>query len=179
MGFSLIELMIGMLVFSILALSLTAMALHNLRSSQLNIMKNTAHATAQGFLEQLKSLPESNLLDALAAPTTVPLPTRSISADLVNAGVTQVESPLYLEDPLPTARGENYRRILIDLKEGANGTETEVFMDMWFDVNVTRLTTSRGYLITIEFLYQCPGMAFIPSQEDSVRVVRTSGSSNS
>lgn len=169
--------MIGFVVFTILALGLTSTALHNLRSAQMNIMKNTAYSAAQGFLEQLKSIPESAILEAIADPSGSPLPTRSISAD-GSGGVTHIDSPLYLTDPAATSDGENHRRILVDLRDDGNGGITEVFMDMWFDVNISKLTTSRGYLIEIEFTYSHPALSYLPRQIDSVRGIRTSGAEN-
>lgn len=177
-GFSLVEVMIGFMVFSILALSLTATALHTLRSAQLNIMRNTAFATAQGFLEQLKSIPESSIRAALADPEGTPLPTRSVSAAHAS-GINHIDSPLYLDDPHATAQGSNHRKILLDLREQDDGSFSEVTMDMWFKLEITPLSSSRGYLIEIEFSYESPGIDYVPPQRSSVRIIRSGGSSNS
>lgn len=171
------ELLIGFMVFTVLALGLTSAALFNYRHAHFNIMKNTAYATAQGFLEQMKSIPESSITAAMANPSGSPLPTRSVSA-IDTGGITHVDSPLYLSDPASTARGENYRRILIDQREESNGTFTDVYMNMWFDVDITRLSSANGYAITIEFQYENPAMRAISPQTETIRVIRTSGTSN-
>lgn len=176
-GFTIIELLIGFMVFTLLALGLTATALFNYRHAHFNIMKNTAYATAQGFLEQIKSIPESSLSAAIADPTGTPVPTRSVSASS-GGGITHVDSPLYLSDPSKTSRGENYRKILIDLREESNGTFTDVYMDMWFDLDITRLASANGYAISIEFQYENPALKAITPQTETVRIIRTSGTSN-
>lgn len=170
--------MIGFGIFSLLALSLTATALHTLRSAQLNIMRNTAYTTAQGFLEQLKSIPESSLRAAIADPEGTPIPTRSVSA-LNASGVVHVDSPLYLNDPAATEKGSNYRKILLDMQEGDGGSVNAVHMDMWFDLDITPLGSSRGYLIELNFSYESPGISYVPPQNNSVRIIRSGGASNS
>jgi hypothetical protein len=169
--------MIGFVVFTILALGLTATVLHSLRSSQLNIMKNTAFSVAQGFAEQVKSLPEGFLLAALADPSGTPLPTRSIAAT-ADGGTVHVDSPLFLDDPDPSPEGENYRRILIDLREDGSGRFSEVYMDMWFDIDVSRMKTSRGFLIEVGFHYRHPALSHLGIQSNTIRVVRTTGAEN-
>lgn len=169
--------MIGVLVFTLLGIGLTAMALYNYRSAQINIMKNTAYATAQGFIEQIKSIPETSIKEAIASPSSSPLPTRSVSA-LNTGGVTHVDSPLYLSDPAATAKGENHRRILIDQREDTNGQIRDIYMDMWFDVNISRLTSASGYKIEITFDYENPSMATYDPLPNTLRMIRTSGTSN-
>lgn len=171
------ELMIGFIVFSILALGITATAIHNLRSSQQNIMKNTAYSVSQGFAEQIKSIPESDLLASIAEPEVVPLPTRGIAATAHGSAV-DVDSPLYLKDPNATADGENHRQILIDLREEPSGDISEVYMEMWFDVDVTRLKTSRGFLIQVDFKYKHPALSHLGTLTNTVRMVRTAGAEN-
>lgn len=177
-GFSLIEVMTGMAVFAVLALGLMSTVMYSLRSSQLNVMKNTAYATAQGFLEQIKSLPEPVLIEAINDPTGTPLPTKSVSA-LQTGGILHVNDPIYLDDPSPHANGENHKEILIDIRKTGSGSSDAVVMDMWFDVDITQLTQARGYEIRIDFKYKGRGMDLIPAQTNSVRIIRTSGSSNS
>lgn len=176
-GVSLIEVMIGMAIFSLLALGIIATAMHSLRTSQLNVMKNTAFTVSQGFLEQIRSIDESHLKAAVEDPYDTPIPTKSVSATSAG-GVIHVDSPLYLEDPVATADGQNHRKILVDLTENSAGEMNEVFMDMWFDLDITPMTTANGYLIKIDFKYYRPGLNYLAAQTGSVRIVRGTGSEN-
>lgn len=153
-GFSLLETLIALALFGILALALTGLVQYSVGSSQRNIIRSTAFTVAQGYLEQIKSLEASKLRLSLADPSGTPLPTRSISA--LSSDVVK-DDPLYLEDPSPHADGQNHKQVLVDIKD-LNGTETPVYMDMWFDVDMDELDIGNGFLITINFSFRFTGL---------------------
>lgn len=168
-GFSLVEVMVGFAILGITATGLVFTALQGLRSAHQNVMRTTAFATAQSFLEQIKVIPEEDLRAALAAPTKTPLPTRSL-----RASSAEVMDPIYLSDPSANSDGENHKSIVVDLKDGSNGQQKEVIMDMWFDVDITRFGQASGYFISMDFTYEIRGIRYVPRHQNSLRLVRAS-----
>lgn len=168
-GFSLVEVMVGFVLFSMLATGLSMTAIHSLRLAQINVMKSTAYATAQSFMEQIKVVPADAIEASLADPLTVPLPTRSISMEGSSAG-TEIDDPLYLVYP-GVQDTTNHKRIVVDLREDAEGTRA-VHLDMWIDVELTHLTAGQGYLVEMDFRYEIPGVGG-PQRSGALRMVRT------
>lgn len=166
--------MVGFAVLGLTATGLVYTALQGLRSSHQNVMRTTAFASAQSFLEQIKVLPEEDLIAAIESPGSIALPTRSIQT---TSGDTS--DPIYLNDPSATSLGENHKAIVVDLKNGAGGTQTEVIMDMWFDVDITQFSEASGYYISMEFTYEIRGLRYVPRHTNSLRLVRASEWSNS
>lgn len=168
-GFSLVEVMIGFGLFTLLATGLSMTAIHSLRLAQVNVMKTTAHATAQGFLEQIKVLPADAIEESLGDPEWIPLPTRSISMEGNDAG-TETQDPLYLSFG-NSPRFRNHKRVVVDLREDNNGVHA-VYLDMWIDLEVTHLMGGQGYLIELDFRYVIPAVGD-REREASLRMVRT------
>ncbi len=151
---SLVELMVAMTIFAMLALSITAAVIQSQRISQNNIIVNTGYTAAQGYLEQIKSLPYSAIEAALDDPDEVPLPTKSIS--VLAGSDTEVEDPIFLDGPDRTLSGQsdgsNKRDIMIDLKENDDGSVREIVMDAWFDIDISPLENrSHSHAITVNF----------------------------
>ncbi len=158
-GFSLVEIMIAMVIFTMLALGITGTVIQSQRIAQNNILSNTAYTVVQGYLEQLKTISSGEIEAALLAPATVPLRTRSISA-LGSGNETQVDDFLYLN-------GFNAKEILIDLQEKPNVPPREIVMHLWVDLNIEPSPpgTGRYYRITIDFDYEVRGMRRPPTRE--------------
>lgn len=157
---TLVEIMIAMVVFGFLAVAITASVIQSQQIAQNNILRNTSYTIAQGYLEQIQSLPIADLQAAMDDPDGVPLSTLSVSA--VDTGDIEVEDPLYLDGPDETlpgrSSGSNYREILIDLQELNNGDTKELFMDAWFDVEIEFLGLSTSsYAIEIHFATELRG----------------------
>ncbi|MFP4351357.1 MAG: prepilin-type N-terminal cleavage/methylation domain-containing protein [Puniceicoccaceae bacterium] len=154
-GMSLVEVMIAMVIFMMLALGITQAVLQSTRIAQNNIVRNTAYTAAQGYLEQIKSLPFQAILDALDDPEETPLPTMSISA--LDAVQLEVSDSLFLDGPDEPLAGQedgsNFREILIDLREVEGGEDPrEITMDTWFDVDIEDVSHhSYSHAITIRF----------------------------
>jgi len=159
-GLSLVELMIAMTVFAMLALSITAAVIQSQQLSQNNIVLNTAYTVAQGYLEQIKTLASVEIDNALADEDGVSLPTKSISA--VSGSNIEVDDPIFLDGPDRSLSGKsdgsNHREVLIDLRENDDGSQREVTMDMWVDVDITPVENqSYSHAITVDFEVQLRG----------------------
>ena len=172
-GFTLAEIMVGMLVFTLVAVGLTAAVLQTRRFSQLALMRNMAYTIAQGYMEQMEAIPVSNLtLSATAGPTyPIPIPTMGVSyLDTTNI---QISDPLYVSPisnltPAPNVTlvpragkpGDvwNVKQIMINLTGNTSylnlnlgnstGNSTAaglapVTMTMWIDVNITQGVTGN------------------------------------
>jgi len=154
-GMSLVEVMIAMVIFAMVALGITKAVLQSTQIAQNNIVRNTAYTAAQGYLEQIKSLPLVTIREALADPEETPLPTMSVSA--LESGQIEIDDALFLDGPDDSLSGQddgsNFRRILIDLRE-VEGEEDprEVTMDTWFDIDIEDVENrSYSHSITIRF----------------------------
>lgn len=154
-GVTLIEVVIAMAVFMILALGLTTTVLQSQEMAQNNIIRNTAYTVAQGYLEQIKSIPVQTLNAALNDPSNVSIPTKSVSA--LDSGDIELEDPLFLDGPDASLSGQNdgsnRKEIMIDLREDADGNNTgEVVMECWFDLDIEPLNIgTRTFAVTIRF----------------------------
>lgn len=154
-GMSLVEVMIAMVIFAMVALGITKAVLQSTQIAQNNIVRNTAYTAAQGYLEQIKSLPLVTIREALADPEETPLPTMSVSA--LDSGQIEIDDSLFLDGPDDSLSGQddgsNFRRILIDLREvEGEGDPREVTMDTWFDIDIEDVENrSYSHSITIRF----------------------------
>ncbi|MGE9290791.1 MAG: type IV pilus modification PilV family protein [Puniceicoccales bacterium] len=152
---SLLETMIAMVIFMMLAIGLTSAVLQSQQISQNNVIRNTAYTIAQGYLEQIKSLSQNEITLAIADPKDTPLPTKSISA--LSTSTIEIDDSIYLDGPDRKLSGQNdgsnFREILIDLQVDDDGEETkEVVMESWFDIDVEAMENrSHSYAITVRF----------------------------
>ncbi len=153
-GMSLVEVMVAMTIFTMLAVGITASVIQSQVIAQNNIVRNTAYTVAQGYLEQIKSLSLAEVEAALADTDETPLPTMSVSA--LKEDDVEVEDPLFLDGPDRSLKGRsdgsNFREILIDLQEKPDGTARSVVLDTWFDVDITPVEErSYSHAITVHF----------------------------
>lgn len=172
-GFSLVEVMIGILIIAIMGLAVVGNAVLNMKMAHATVLKNTAYSTAQSFLEQIRAMDIPVIQDAIDNPRTSPLPTLSVSALAVEEGKDYfIEDPLYVDDPHAVAANrQNYKKILIDLKETKSGSKAKpIEMEMWIDLNITRLTQGSGYLIEIIFQYSAMGTSNAFLSKDPIRI---------
>jgi len=73
-GLTLIEIMVSMGVFTIVSMGILAVVLQIRRMAENNVYENTALTMAQGYLEQVRSLPYGQLLAAANFVGTPPTP---------------------------------------------------------------------------------------------------------
>ena len=162
-GMSLVEVMIAMVVFLMLAMGITKAVFQSTQIAQNNIVRNTAYTIAQGYLEQIKSLPLKTILAAVADPKETALPTMSISA--LNTGQIEISDAIFLDGPDDSLTGQddgsNFREILIDLREAEGGGDPrEVTMDAWFDVDIEDVANrsySHAIIVRFEVRLRGPG----------------------
>jgi len=159
---SLIEVMIAMVVFMMLAIGITSAVFQSQQIAQNNIIRNTAYTVAQGYLEQIKSVSISELADALDDPDGTPLPTMSVSA--LNINSIEILDPIFLDGPEPALSGQtdgsNFREILIDLKEDPKtGDIREIVMNAWYDIDVAAIENrSNSFSIIVRFEAELRGL---------------------
>ena len=111
-GMTLVEVMIAMVILSIFSITILSAVLLGRRLSEANIYENTALTVAQGYMEQIKSMEYDVVLQSLASPLTVALPTKSISA-LAVGSVIEIDDPLFLDQ-------QNAKEVMIDLRDAGN-----------------------------------------------------------
>lgn len=171
-AFTLVEVMLGMTILVMLSLGLTAAVLFSVKSATYNVMKNTAYTTAQGYLEQIKSLPAPALAAAVSNPSSIPLPTKSISSLQVSGPVVETTDPLYLIDTSAGGGHPNHKQILVDMRK-ENGVDKKIVMDMWFQVGVTPINAGRGYFIEMTFWFDYPAIRFLKPKPGVLGIVRS------
>lgn len=189
LGMTLLEVVIAMFIFALLALSITAMVLQSRTIAQNNVMRNTAYSVAQGYLEQIKSAPIQDIKDAITAHSAgnwaqTDLPTKSVSA--LESGSIEEQDPLFLGGPIAgeldeypgvpvdvNAAGWNYKQVMIDLQEDEDGNMQQLVMDMWLDVTINSLgLQTNAYEVIIDFQYETRNRGG-QTHGGSVRNIRT------
>lgn len=169
-GFSLLESVIAMTVFTILALGITGLVIQSRKVAENNILRNTAYTVAQGYLEQIRSISIGVIEAAMADPENTPIPTKSVSATATSS--IEQDDDLYINgSAAPIAgrnKGSNFKQILVDLTPIYNPPNStnpanivgyrEIYMDAWFDLTIEQSgDQSNIYMVTIAFEYQPRG----------------------
>jgi prepilin-type N-terminal cleavage/methylation domain-containing protein len=125
-GFSLIEIMLALTLFSMLAMAIIAGVLQVRRMAENAVYQNAAITAATGYLEQMKGMEYQTLVDSIEDVSLAGLiPTR------IDQGVAD-----YLYN-----NQRDYRKILIDTDEAGNVEST---MDMYFTPRLTNLFATNG-----------------------------------
>jgi len=168
-GFTLVEVVVGMVVFAILATSSSVAFVQTQKLAHANIMHNTARTVLQGYVEQIKGVQYYKLLEAMADPSTVPLPTKSISS-LATGSDIQISDTLFLNS-------ENHKEVLIDLIDRGGGTYEEHTMDLYVTPSVNNIASTAGIdglEFTLNFRYDSLFKGINASHAGSVRFIKTS-----
>jgi prepilin-type N-terminal cleavage/methylation domain-containing protein len=148
-GFSLVESIVSLGVFSVLAVSIIAVVLQLRRIAENNVYENTALTMAQGYIEQIRSLPYNELLSAANSDT---IQLRLLSA---NGG------GILLTDGAGNELNNNeWTRETVFLDRDASGRETQP-MDFRFRVSLTDLQPlltlrSNGIEVTLTYEVALP-----------------------
>jgi prepilin-type N-terminal cleavage/methylation domain-containing protein len=166
-GFTLVEVLIALVVFSVMSLGLTASLIQSLKISDQVLSRSTAHSVALGYAEQLMAHSYTELKEALALNTEFTL----VSTSLGSSSEDVVEQTF-------TFGVEQEQLITLDIdRETQEATQT---MPMRFTINALNLNTGSQALsaleITINYSYRRAG--FSPSddiawRDDTVRVVKS------
>lgn len=168
-GFTLAEVIIGMVVFAILATSSSVAFVQTQKLAHANIMHNTARTVLQGYIEQIKGVQYYKLLDCLNDPSTVPLPTKSISS-LAEGDDIQISDTLYLN-------AENHKNILLDIIDRGEGDLEVHTMDLYVTPVANNILNSAGVEViefTINFQYESIFKGINTRHSGAVRFIKTS-----
>ena len=201
-GFTLLEVMVGMCCFMMVALGVSAGVLQAQRLGQLNVLRTTAYTVAQGYMEQMLSINPADL-EAASEPWVTnrpPIPTESVNSLAVNTTAIETSDPLYVS-PLSaapagtnmTARTDagytsdmwNNKSVMVDLVTTGNVT-TPIVMDERFDVTISRAWTQVNgnwqvpqsptqpayFLIRIDFQFRSRGYLSAGWQSGTLRMAR-------
>ncbi|MDX2110809.1 MAG: type II secretion system protein [Verrucomicrobiota bacterium] len=171
-AFSLIEVLMALAILSMVAMAVVGNVILATKMAHANVMNTTATATAQSFLEQIKSMQDSEITAALNAPGSVPLKTISLSALLKNAETHNAQDDtmdISIYDPLYLGI-INEKKIMIDQRDNK-----PVTMTMKLRVNITPMTNGYGYLIELFYSSEFGGLtsAFLSNKEHRLFIVKS------
>ena len=167
-GYSLVEVMVGIGIFALLAGGIASSTALNSRLAISNIYRNTAYTVVQSYAEQIKSIDYVDIEAALLDPANVNIPTVSLS---VGAGaVSQLSDPLRFG-----VRTE--KSIIIDVEQNDDGTERERRMQLWVTPRGVNLKGTADDLsaieITLDFEWLLSDRSITRTYVGSFKVVKT------
>lgn len=168
-GFTLVEVIVGMVVFAMLATTSSVAFVQTQKLAHANIMHNTARTVLQGYVEQLKGVQYFKLLESINDPTTIPLPTKSISSIATGTDI-QISDTLFINQ-------ENYKKVLIDLIERGNGVFDEHTMDLYITPTVANINSTAGIEVlefNLNYRYESLFKGINASHSGTIRFIKTS-----
>ena len=168
-GFTLVEVIVGLLVFAVLATSASVAFVQTQKLAHSNVMHNTARTVLQGYVEQIKGVQYTKLIEVMADPTAQPLPTKSISS-LAESEDIQIDDPLFLNV-------ENYKNILLDIIEKENGEFDSHTMDLYVTPRATNIIDTAGIDViefTLDYRYESLFKGIGAYHAGTVRFIKTS-----
>ena len=168
-GFTLAEVVIGLVVFSVLATSTAVAFVQTQKLAHSNVMHNTARTVIQGYVEQIKGVQYYRLLESLNDPNNIPLPTKSVSSLAIGDDI-KIDDDLYLNQA-------NNKEILLDILQRDDGTFDTHTMSVLITPRVTNVFDTEGIEVlefTIEFEYQSIFSGVQATHGGMVRFIKTS-----
>ena len=168
-GFTLVEVIMGLLEFSILATSASVAFVQTQKLAHSNVMHNTARTVLQGYVEQIKGVQYHKLIEVLENPETHPIPTKSISS-LTEGDEIQIDDVLSLNV-------ENHKNILLDIIDNGNGEFESHTMDLFVTPTATNIINSAGIEViefTLNYRYESLFKGVGATHDGSVRFIKTS-----
>ncbi len=168
-GFTLVEVIVGMLVFALLATSASVAFVQTQKLAHSNVMHNTARTVLQGYVEQIKGVQYHKLLEVLEDPAAHSIPTKSISS-LAEGDDIQIDDELYLNV-------ENHKNILLDIIDKGNGEFESHTMDLYVTPTATNIINSAGIEViefTLNYRYEALFKGMGATHDGSVRFIKTS-----
>lgn len=167
-GFSLVEVMVAMLVFSSLVGLLFSASIFSQRTAYGNIYRNSAYTIVQGYAEQIKSIGYTSIEAALDDPVNEKIPTMALS--LLG---TVANSDLEIDDPLIFGQS-NEKQILVDVEIDENGDPTgnERVMTLWISPEGSRIPGRDAIEISLQFSWNEPGVSDRVFS-DTIRIIKT------
>ena len=153
---TLAEIVIGMAVFSLVAGGIVALTIQSRRMAESAIRENTAATVTQGYLEQIKSIEYSALVDAIADPGTIAISTKTDQ---------DTNDPIMLNVT-------NQKTLILNTAD--DGTPTS-FMRFWISPTATNLagTGRRAVAFTIRFAWEGNDRQVGDVRTSTIRFVRS------
>lgn len=165
-GLTLIEVIVSMGIFTLISFGVIALVTQVRRIAENNVYENTALTMAQGYIEQIRSLPYAELEAAASFTGTPPLPPApdlgvgALRLFSANGGGTEVLTNVAGR---PLRRNE-WTRERVFLDRNAENQDTQP-MDFTFRVGLTNLNNpallpapvnAMGTEITLEYQFTLP-----------------------
>ena len=168
-GFTLSEVVVGMLVFAILATTSSVAFVQTQKLAHANVMHNTARTVLQGYIEQIKGIQYYKILESMDDPSNIPLPTKSISS-LAEGEEIQISDDLYLGT-------ENQKSVLLDIIDDGSGNLETHTMDLWVTPTASNILTTAGIEViefTLDYEYESLFKGINTRHSGTVRFIKTS-----
>ena len=168
-GFTLVEVIVGMLVFAILATTSSVAFVQTQKLAHANVMHNTARTILQGYVEQIKGIQYYKLLESMANEAITPLPTKSISS-LTQGEEIQISDDLYLNQ-------ENHKEVLLDIIDHGEGVYETHTMDLYVTPVATNILNSEGIEVlefSLNYSYESIFKGMQATHNGTVRFIKTS-----
>jgi prepilin-type N-terminal cleavage/methylation domain-containing protein len=167
-GFTLVEMMVGLALLGVFMSGIFGSVRLSTILAETTIYDSTAVGVAQGYLEQIKSLPYEDLLLAVQDPATFQLETISPSYS-ASQQVTVFDEPLSID----AASQPNERTVTIDIRKHT-GTVIQMPMRLWVTVDDLNVGSSpiHALEIKIRYAYQLPnviGGTWLNGQVQTIR----------
>jgi len=155
-GMTLAEIVIAMAVFSLIAGGIVGLSIQSRRMAESAIRENTAATVTQGYLEQIKSIEYSALVDAIADPGNVAIGTKTDQ---------DTNDPIMLNV-------KNQKTLIINT--APDGTPNR-FMRFWITPTATDLagTGRRAVTFTAQFEWEGNDRGVGDIRTSTIRFVRS------
>lgn len=155
-GMTLVETVVAMTVFSLIAAGVIGLTVQSRRMAESAIRENTAATVAQGYLEQIKSVEYSALVDAIADPTNIAVPTKTDQ---------DTNDPILLNV-------QNQKTLVIHTTDA--GTPSR-FMRFWITVRGTDLAAAgrQALEFTVQFQWEGNDRRIGEVKGSTIRFVRS------
>ena len=152
-GFSLVEMMVGLTLLGVFMSGIIGSVRLSTILAEKTIYESSAVNVAQGYLEQIKSLPYEDVLLAIQDPTKYKLETMSPTYS-ASMQATVFDEPLSI-DP---SQQPNERNIMIDVRDSGAGTIIEMPIKLWVTVDNrnTGANPINALEVKIKYEYQLP-----------------------
>ncbi len=157
-GLTLVEVMIAFSVFTAASIGIMTSVALSQRVAYKAVRQNAGFNAAQGYLEQMRSIP-FNTFDTIFAAGSGTLPT--VSSSLGASAI--VDDPLTYFGTNSTLEAEHdSKTVVIDIQENDVGEEEQVIMPMEFRLEMRSLSTNpstgdapwEAYEVTLLYRYE-------------------------
>lgn len=158
----------AMAILAVFATTILSAVLLGRRLAEANVYENTALTVTQGYLEQMKSMEYSDMLDCYT-DNSIPIPTKSVSAILTGQSI-EIDDPLYFGQV-------NQKEIMIDIRDIDTANPRPITMDYEVTLTANNLDTGvapiKALEITFDYRYLSPERGAPQWKSASIRFVKS------